>query len=135
MQFVSEPRPLGIVLWRGLLGRCPSCGKGRMFRAWLKVVDHCPECGEALHHHHADDLPPYLVILVVGHLIVGLVLWAEKAFQPSVVTHAFLWLPLTLGLCLGLLQPIKGAVVALQWYLGLHGFQGANARLLAKRQL
>ncbi len=100
---------------RGLRGRCPTCGEGRMFRAFLKVADHCPACGEALHHHRADDAPAYFVILIVGHIVVPLVLAVETAFAPPYWVHAVLWLPLTLGMSLALLQPIKGALVGLQW--------------------
>ena len=67
-------------LRRGFRGRCPACGEGRMFRAFLKVADHCPDCCEPLHHHRADDAPAYFVILIVGHLIVPLVFSVEVAF-------------------------------------------------------
>ena len=100
---------------RGLRGRCPHCGEGRLFRAFLKVADHCPACGEALHHQRADDAPAYFVILIVGHIVVPLALAVETAFAPSYWVHVVLWLPLTLGLSLALLQPIKGALVAWQW--------------------
>src|SRR4029079_2215598 len=96
---------------RGLHGRCPHCGEGRMFRAFLKVADHCPACGEALHHHRADDAPAYFVILIVGHIVVPLAMSVELAYAPSYWLHAAMWLPLTLGLSLSLLQPIKGALV------------------------
>jgi uncharacterized protein (DUF983 family) len=97
-----------------------------MFRAFLKVADHCPACGEALHHQRADDAPAYFVMLIVGHVIVPLVLAVETAFAPSYWLHAALWLPLTLGLSLGLLQPIKGTLVGLQWALRMHGFDPAH---------
>jgi uncharacterized protein (DUF983 family) len=29
-------------------------------------------------------------------------------------------------LALGLLQPVKGAIVALQWSMGMHGFEAAK---------
>ncbi len=131
----SAPRPLGQALWRGFLGRCPKCGEGRMFRAFLKVADACPACGEPLHHHRADDLPAYLVIAVVGHVVVGLMLWLEQAYQPSTLVHVILWVPLALAMCLALLQPTKGAVVALQWHAGMHGFPGANTRPAAQSAL
>jgi uncharacterized protein (DUF983 family) len=111
---------------RGLLGRCPCCGKGRMFGAFLKVKDHCEVCGEALHHHRADDFPAYVVILIVGHLLVPAVLSVETNFAPAYWVHLVLWLPPTLILTLGLLQPVKGAIVALQWHVGMHGFEEAK---------
>ena len=112
---------------RGWCGRCPSCSEGRMFRAFLKVADHCPACGEALHHQRADDAPAYFVILIVGHIIVPVALAVETAFAPSYWIHAALWLPLTIGMSLYLLQPIKGALVSLQWALRMHGFNPAQA--------
>ena len=118
--------PLKTALWRGLTGRCPHCGKGRMFRAFLKVADRCDACGEELHHQRADDFPAYLVIVIVGHLVVPLILSVEMAYQPAYWIHAVLWLPLTLALTLTLIQPVKGAVIALQWHAGLHGFEDAK---------
>jgi uncharacterized protein (DUF983 family) len=118
--------PLKTDLWNGLRGRCPNCGEGRMFRAFLKVADSCDNCGEEFHHHRADDLPAYLVIVIVGHLIVPLILHVEMAYTPAYWVHALLWLPLTLALSLLLIQPIKGMVVALQWRIGMHGFEAAK---------
>lgn len=107
---------------RGFFGRCPNCGKGRLFRAFLKVVDRCEHCGEELSHHRADDAPAYFVILIVGHIVVALALEVELIFGPPYWVHVALWLPLTLGLALGLLQPVKGAIVGLQWAQYMHGF-------------
>lgn len=115
--------PLKTALWRGLTGRCPHCGEGRMFRAFLKVADQCDRCGEELHHQRADDFPAYLVIVIVGHLVVPLVLHVEMTYQPAYWIHAAMFLPLTLGLVLLLIQPVKGAVIALQWHAGMHGFE------------
>jgi uncharacterized protein (DUF983 family) len=120
----SSPRMPAIV--RGLLGRCPHCGEGRMFRAFLKVSDRCEACGEELHHHRADDFPAYVVIFIVGHALVPAVLYVETHFAPSYWTHLALWLPTTLALAIGLLQPVKGAIVALQWSMGMHGFEHAR---------
>ncbi len=116
------PRPMWRSLGRGFLGRCPSCGVGKMFRAFLKVTDHCPACGVALHHHRADDAPAYFVILIVGHVVVPLALVVEVMYAPPYWLHALLWLPLTIGLAIGLLQPIKGAIVGWQWANRMHGF-------------
>jgi uncharacterized protein (DUF983 family) len=99
-----------------------------MFGRFLKVVDHCEVCGEELFHQRADDFPPYVVMAVVGHIVVGLALTVQIDFAPPMWVQYVLWLPLTLGLSLGLLQPVKGAIVALQWFLGMHGFDRAFAR-------
>jgi uncharacterized protein (DUF983 family) len=127
----SEPVSITKAMWRGFLGRCPNCGEGRLFGRFLKVSDACAVCGEEFHHHRADDFPAYLVIVVVGHVIVPLVLSVETHYAPSYWIHLALWLPLTLGMSLGLLQPTKGLVVALQWFAGMHGFEAAKLRRAA----
>ena len=113
-------RNVGLSLWRGVRGRCPRCGRGRLFSAFLKVDDHCSVCRLDFTGHRADDLPAYLVIVIVGHVLVPVILWIEVdyalAFQLGV------YLPITALASIALLQPVKGAVVALQWSLGMHGF-------------
>ena len=94
----------------------------RLFLRYLKVADQCPSCGEALHHHRADDAPPYFTILAVGHIIVPLMLMVEQRFEPAEWLHAALWVPLTVVLSLWLLPRIKGALIGLQWAMRMHGF-------------
>ncbi|MEG6509752.1 DUF983 domain-containing protein [Methyloligella sp. 2.7D] len=115
-------RNLPEALRRGGLMRCPACGKGSIFGKYLKVNDHCPSCSEALHHHRADDAPPYFTIVIVGHVIVSLVLAVEMAYHPPLWVHSALWIPLTVLMALCILPPIKGALVGLQWALLMHGF-------------
>ena len=57
-------------VFRGACARCPNCGRGRLFRAYLKPVETCAECHESLKHIRADDGPAWLTILVVGHIVV-----------------------------------------------------------------
>ena len=105
--------------------RCPACGEGKMFHAYLKVVDACPRCGEALHHHRADDAPPYFTMLIVGHVVVGGLLGVERAFAPQMWVQLAIWLPLTLVATLWLLPRVKGTLIALQWAARMHGFGGS----------
>ena len=116
----------GLYLMRGMMGRCPACGEGKLFSAFVKVADRCPACGEDLHHHRADDFPAYLTIFLVGHLVVPIAMYVEIAYQPSYWLHTILWAPLVILLSIGLLQPIKGMIVALQWHMGMHGFAAAK---------
>ena len=97
-----------------------------MFRAFLKVADQCPHCGEELHHHRADDFPAYLVIIITGHILVPIVLAVETHIAPAIWLSMTLWPAVALVMTLGLLQPVKGAVVAIQWYGGMHGFEEAK---------
>lgn len=107
---------------RGIHCRCPNCGEGKLFRAFLKTADNCSVCGQDFTHHRADDLPAYLVIVVVGHIVVPVALWIETNYSPSIVLQLAFYLPFTLIASLLLLQPIKGAVVGLQWAFRMHGF-------------
>jgi uncharacterized protein (DUF983 family) len=124
-RFAFTGRPLRntmTALGRGFRCRCPHCGEGRLFRAFLKVANHCDVCGEALYHHRADDAPPYFTILIVGHIVVPLALLVETEFAPPYWVHTLVWGTLTILLTLGLLQPIKGAIVGWQWAHYMHGF-------------
>src|SRR3546814_3451944 len=88
--------------------RCPSCGEVSLFARYLKPVDACPACGQDWTHQRADDLPAYLVILLLGHLIVPLVVEVNRWFAPSATFQMMLWPSLTAVLALLLLQPVKG---------------------------
>lgn len=117
-------RPLAQAMLRGFLGKCPNCGEGKLFRGFTKSVDHCATCGEQISHHRADDLPAYLVITIVGHIVLGGFMAAELMLEWSSWQHLALWVPLTIILSLALLQPVKGAVIGLQWANYMHGFGG-----------
>jgi uncharacterized protein (DUF983 family) len=129
-----EPPPARDVwkaIFRGMRGRCPNCGEGKIFCRFLKIADRCPACGESLHHHRADDFPAYVVIVIVGHIVVPLVLMAETNYAWPYALHLAVWLPLTLALSVGLLTPVKGAIVGLQWGFRMHGFGDPEAPELA----
>jgi len=119
-----EERRLPQAMARGFMSHCPHCGKGRLFGRFLKVADSCDACGEEYHHHRADDLPAYLVIFIVGHIVIGAFLGVERMYLLSTWQHLAVWGPLTVVMTLALLQPVKGAVVGLQWALRMHGFSG-----------
>jgi uncharacterized protein (DUF983 family) len=116
-------RDLWRAMRRGAAGRCPACGRGAMFTSYLKVAPHCPACGEDLSHHRADDAPPYVVISIVGHVVVFGIMIAEAAFETfSYGLHLMIWPPVALAMSLAMLQPVKGALIGLQWALRMHGF-------------
>jgi uncharacterized protein (DUF983 family) len=117
-----EKRDVWTALKRGFRGRCPRCGQGKLFRAFLKTADNCSVCGLDFTPHRADDLPAYLVIVIVGHIMVPIFLLIETNFSPPVWLQLSIYLPLVLFASLALLQPVKGAVVGLQWALRMHGF-------------
>jgi uncharacterized protein (DUF983 family) len=118
----SDERRFLPALLNGLRCRCPKCGEGKLFRAYLKVADRCSNCGEELFHHRADDMPPYISIIIVGHLIVGLMMHLEMSYTIAPIWYVMTMVPLALILPLVMLPSIKGAVVALQWVNRMHGF-------------
>jgi len=127
----QEPVSLMDAMRRGFMMRCPNCGQGKLFERFLKVADHCSACGEVFSHHRADDFPAYLVIIIVGHLLVPAALIVEINYGPPLWLDTAIWLPLTAICATALLQPVKGAVVGLQWQMGMHGFAPARERRLA----
>ncbi|MEZ5885350.1 MAG: DUF983 domain-containing protein [Paracoccaceae bacterium] len=124
----ASDRPVKPALWRGWRGRCPSCGEGRMLEGYLKVRPACPTCGEVFSHHRADDGPAYLTILVVGHLMAPLLMWAFIEFRPAPWVLVAIFTAGCVGLSLFLLPRFKGALVALQWAKRMHGFGTGDGR-------
>ena len=124
-QAVDGPRKrsLAAAVGRGFIGRCPNCGGGAMFRAYLSVNPRCPACGEDLSGHRADDAPAFLTLLVacfVGGL--GVLLSDDASSQMPLLAVAAFWLVVTAVVGLLVLPRIKGAVVGYQWALRLHDF-------------
>lgn len=118
-----EKRDVWRAMARGVAGRCPACGEGTLFYKYLKVNPACPVCDEDLSHHRADDAPPYVVITIVGHVILfGVMLTEAHVERPDYLRQMLIWPPLALALSLALLPPVKGALIALQWALRMHGF-------------
>ncbi len=119
---VAGERLVRPAVLRGWRRRCPSCGTGPMMQSYLKVRDDCPVCGEALHHHRADDGPAYLTILIVGHLMAPAIIWAFTEFRPDPLVLASVFTVGCVALSLYLLPRLKGAIVGLQWAKRMHGF-------------
>jgi uncharacterized protein (DUF983 family) len=109
-------------IWRGFSCRCPQCGQGRMFGRFLSVTPRCDQCELALDGHRADDFPPYITMMIVGHIVVPLNLMAERLYDWPLNWHLMIWPLLAIFLTLALIQPVKGALIGYQWALRLHGF-------------
>lgn len=100
----------------GLAGRCPRCGEGRLFDGFVSVAPRCEHCGLDLAFADAGDGPAVFVTLFAGVLVLGLALWVELAYEPPFWVHLVVFAPLTLIVCLGILRPLKGLLVALQYH-------------------
>ena len=99
----------------GLRGRCPRCGKGRLFSGLLAVRSGCDVCGLDYAFADAADGPAVFAILFVGFVVVGLALWLEVSYDPPLWLHFVIWIPLTVLLCLPALRLLKGVLIALQF--------------------
>lgn len=115
-------RSFPLSLARGLRGRCPHCGVGRMFYRYLKVEPVCQTCGHDLDRYPSDDGPAYFTVLLVGHLVIVpfLIIFAR------VIWKAPIWI-LVPGALAGVgaitliaLPIIKGAVVGALYALDIN---------------
>jgi uncharacterized protein (DUF983 family) len=117
----QKPSSTASAILRGALGRCPRCGQGRILHRYLKVVDKCSACGEAYGHFRADDAPPWLTILIVGHISLPIILILEQTFQIAMWVEFAVYLPLVTLLTLLVLPRCKGVILALLWAMKAEG--------------
>ena len=99
----------------GTLGRCPRCGAGRLFRGYITPAPSCERCGLDLKFADSGDGPAVFVMLIAGFIVVGAALWTEVKFEPPMWLHFLVFLPLTVIVCGGMLRPLKGILIALQY--------------------
>lgn len=118
----AQPRDLGMAVGRGARLRCPCCGRGALFSRFTTVVPACSVCGEDMTPQRADDAPPYIIIVILGHILVAGALALERGLHPPLWLHFSIWLPLTIVTALALLPPVKGAIIGFQWANRMHGF-------------
>jgi uncharacterized protein (DUF983 family) len=100
----------------GLAGRCPRCGKGKMFSGFISLKPACETCGLDYSFVDAGDGPAVFVILIAGFIVVGAALIVETLYQPPFWLHAAMWLPLILITTLAPLRALKGVLIALQYH-------------------
>lgn len=116
-----RPRTFWEAVSRGLRNTCPRCGETRLMPRFLKPAAHCHSCGLDLTPQQADDFPAYISMIVTGHLMAPVVIAMAMAGWSTGLMASTL-IPGAMALMLGLLQPAKGAVIAVQWWNGMHGF-------------
>ncbi|MBX6376826.1 MAG: DUF983 domain-containing protein [Acetobacteraceae bacterium] len=98
-----------------LLGRCPRCGRGALFRGLLAVRERCAACGLDLRAHDAGDGPAVAAIFVVGALAMIAAFVVEFRYEPPLWLHAVLWPAVVLPLSVLTMRIAKAALIALQW--------------------
>jgi Uncharacterized protein conserved in bacteria len=122
----GDDRPgLATALCRGLIDRCPRCGQGRLFAGYIRQVDQCDVCGEAWGHVRADDAPPWLTILLVGHIVLPLALWVEGQVSWPEWVGMVLWPTLALALAALILPRAKAVMLTLIWFTRAPGSEPA----------
>lgn len=117
------PASLSAAIWRGAKGQCPRCGKAKLFRAFLKPIEHCPACHQDWTHQRADDFPPYISIFLTGHLMAAPIVWFGAESALPLWQALAICLTMAAVLMVAFLQPAKGGTIALQWWHGMHGFE------------
>ncbi|MDR2857104.1 MAG: DUF983 domain-containing protein [Novosphingobium sp.] len=119
---IALPLTAWAAIGRGLLCRCPRCDQAKLFLRFLKPIPACPHCGQDWTHQRADDFPAYIAIFVTGHILAPIIIALARDTALSVTAMLAIIMPLAIVLMIGLLQPAKGATIALQWWFGMHGF-------------
>jgi uncharacterized protein (DUF983 family) len=100
----------------GIRGSCPRCGQGHLFQGLLTLRKHCEVCG--LDYSFADpaDGPAFFAICLASVPSVAVGLWLEVAYQAPYWVHLFTTFPFLLLTCILPLRPLKGWLVASQYY-------------------
>jgi uncharacterized protein (DUF983 family) len=112
---IDQHTPAPPAILTGLGGRCPRCGKGRLFSGFLTLAARCDACGLEFSFADAGDGPAVFVSLIGGFLVLGIALVVELLYEPPFFIHLAVFLPMTLVVCLGLLRPLKSLLIALQY--------------------
>ncbi|MCW3846396.1 DUF983 domain-containing protein [Sphingomonas sp. LB-2] len=98
-----------------LRGVCPRCGKGKMFAGWIAFAKTCADCGFDFTRFNVGDGPVVFLTLGIGALVTLLAVSVELAFEPGILIHALLWVPLTAALVILCLRFAKGLLLALEY--------------------
>ena len=105
--------PLPII--SGVTCRCPRCGKGHMFKGWLKLADRCESCGLDYSFANTGDGPAFFALCITAFPLTFLVVWVQVAYDPPWWVHVLTSVPVLAIGCLATLRPFKvSSVVCLR---------------------
>ncbi len=117
--------PPSAPLWRAaLLGRCPRCGKGRLFSGLLDVRPSCEVCGLDLRGDDSGDGAAVFAIFIVGTIVVVAAFVVEFRLSPPLWVHVVLWPLVTVPLTIAVIRPVKAVLVAMQYRYRTVGLSG-----------
>ncbi len=125
------PQSLWAAMRRGIAGKCPRCGGARLFAKFLKPVAQCASCGQDWTLHSADDFPPYVAIIVTGHVMAPIMILLGSATAIPTWLTVLIAVTIAVTMLMSLLQPAKGAIIALQWWMGMQGFAARPGKVEA----
>ena len=111
----------------GPLSRCPRCGQGDMFQGFLKLADHCKICGLDFSYADPADGPAFFVQMFACIPAVVFTLLLEVMASPPFWVHLVTSLPLLLLTTILPLRPLKGWLVASQFF-----FKAREGRLVVE---
>ena len=117
MDFEHDAWPPLSPLSTGLAGRCPRCGNGKLFAGFIAVAPRCTNCDLDYRFADSGDGPAVFVTLLAGFIILGAALWTDVVYEPPIWVHLVIFLPLAIVVCLGMLRPLKGVLIALQYHM------------------
>lgn len=100
----------------GIKGRCPRCGEGKIFDGFLTLKPRCNHCGLDFSFADPADGPAFFVICFGCVPAVAFAIWLEIAFTAPYWVHLVTTLPLILLTCIPMLRPLKGWLVASQYF-------------------
>lgn len=95
--------------------RCPKCGKGRLFKGFITLVDHCDHCHLALAKNDNGDGPAVFLIFILGFVMVPPAIIIAMHVDWPLWVHGVLWGCLILGATMGMLRPAKSLTMAMQY--------------------
>jgi uncharacterized protein (DUF983 family) len=115
---MSEPdfRDLPSLFSVGVKGRCPRCGEGALFKGFLALEQRCDACGLDYGFAESGDGPAAFIMMIAGAVVLGSALIVDAYYEPPLLILAAIFLPLMLIVCLGLMRPAKGLLIASQYH-------------------
>lgn len=99
----------------GTKGACPRCGARTLFRNFTGFADRCTGCGLDFTRFNVGDGPVVFLTLGIGALVTAMALWVEFTFEPGLLIHILLWVPITAALVILALRFSKGLLLALEY--------------------
>ena len=104
-------------LLRGARRRCPACGEGKIFVAYLKRAERCPVCNESFEGLDAEDGPAWLTIGLVAHIVIPLLIFLEMHAALPWGQEGVIVMTATVVSALALLPVSKGIFIAALWLM------------------